>query len=305
MWIIIFSTIFFSQATKTPVKSTKSKKPTVEEVSLTPGQTLSKASQEALGGNHREVIRLLRPLLFPASKFTSEEQEIQGLRLLGLAFWFIKDFDSATQTFSMLLTRRPDFTLDPVVVASGAIDFFNNVKKKLKEKLTEINRLKQAEEIKRKKQEEEAARKKMEELKKAAPVLRQTVTINKNFYIFNLFPLGLGQFQNEHKIKGWIFAGGQALSGLISLGAYSYLRYKYPVNKVPKDQLSSAEQMVYLQVGAGAVFFGLWIVSIVDSVINYKDTRQSIENKFIPGNSLNINVQMVPGGGIIGLSGGF
>ncbi|MBN2722438.1 MAG: hypothetical protein JXR95_00035 [Deltaproteobacteria bacterium] len=304
MWLLIFLSLVMAQG-KTQADGGNHEKPRAVSGAMSSSQILKKATQEALGGNHREVIKLLRPLLFPSSKFTNEEKEVSALRVLGLAFWFLSEKDNATQTFTILLTRRPTYILDPVIVPSGAIEFFNGVKKKLHEKLSQIKK-RQAEEMAKKKLEEELARKKkLDELKKSAPVLKQTITLNQNYYIFNLFPLGIGQFQNGQSIKGWLAASTQMVAGLVSVGAYTYLRSKYPRGLVPHDEVGAARQIQYLQVGSGAAFLGFWIISVVDAVINFKPSRRSVDNKFIPGSSIRFDVQAVDGGGVFGISGVF
>ena len=253
--------IFFTLFVTAPPSKTSNKLP--PEPANYADTRFDLAKQEAMRGNYKKVIEIIRPLLYPTSRFSDEEKEIKALRLLGLSFWFANDLKNATQTFTVLLNRRPDFKLDPVLVPSGAIAFFKKIKHKLKKNLEEIRR------------------KKLEELKKHAPILKQTVIVHKNYPLLALAPFGMGQFQNEQPIKGWVLFSIQTVSALISISSYMYLRNKYPKGYVPTDKVDSARQIQYLQVGSGSLFFGAWILGVVDSFINYKKQRTETDSKFI------------------------
>ncbi len=272
-----------------------------------PAERLELASQESLQGNHQRVIDLLSNLLVPTSQFSTEEEEIKALRLLGLSYWFLNNPAEATSAFTILLNRRPDFKLDPVVVPAGAIVFFNELKTRLREKLQEIERLKKEEEERQKREKEEAERKLQEELRRNAPVLRETTVINQNYMLFNFFPLGIGQFQNGQDGKGWMFVGLQALTAAVSVSSYTYLKYKYPRGLVPRDELVSARQIQYLQVGTGAAFFALWMTSVVDALVFHKPTRTTTDRRYVPGRRrLELYGAPLEGGGLVlGVQGEF
>ncbi|MDA3864429.1 MAG: hypothetical protein PF689_11240 [Deltaproteobacteria bacterium] len=279
-----------------------------QDKSRTTKETFEKAKQEALHGNYKNTIKILRPLLYPTSKFANEEDEIEALRLLALSFWYQGDKANALQSFVVLLNRRPSYKLDPVLVPSGAIEFFNDIKVKLKEKLDKIKKQKELEAKRKKEMEKEARRKRLVELKKKSPILVKNVTINKNYFIFNFFPFALGQFQNGDQIKGWTSVSLQVVSGLISAGAYSYLSYKYPSGKVPLSKASSARQIQYLQVGSGLFFFGVWLISAVDAVINYKPSRQEVKRQLYrrDKNKFKLFGSPLPeGGAVFGIKGEF
>lgn len=281
------------------------------QVSLTdpadPAQRLELASQEALQGNHRRVVDLLAPMLYPTSQFSTEEEELKALRLLGLSYWFLNEYEESTKTFTNLLNRQPDFKLDPVVVPAGAISFFNQIKARLREKLQEIARIKQEEENRRKREKEEVERRRLEELRRNAPVLREKTTIHKNYMLFNFLPLGVGQFQNQQDAKGWLFVGLQVLAATVSVSAYTYLKYKYPKGTVPANEVTSARQIQYLQVGGGIAFYGLWLVGVVDALIFQKPTRVDIQRRFEPGRrTFELYGSVLEGGGfLLGIEGVF
>ncbi|MGM0597755.1 MAG: hypothetical protein ACQES9_12035 [Myxococcota bacterium] len=296
-----------SKSGKKPKKADKSK-PDNQKKSRTTQEIYEKAKQEALHGNYKNTIKILRPLLYPTSKFANEEDEIEALRLLALSFWYQGDKANAMQTFVVLLNRRPSYKLDPVLVPSGAIEFFNDIKVKLKEKLDKIRKQKELEAKRQREKEREAQRKRLAELKKKSPILVKNVTVKKNYFIFNFFPFALGQFQNGQQIKGWTSVSLQVVSGLISAGAYTYLSYKYPSGKVPLSKASSARQIQYLQVGSGLFFFGVWLLSAVDAVINYKPSRQDVKRQFYrrdKGNYKLFGSPLPEGGAVFGIKGEF
>jgi hypothetical protein len=310
MWIFIaFSLLFTQTVTKKPVNGSDAGSATAKTpiVKITSDEVLVKAKAESLQGNHNRVIELLRPLLYPTSVFSTERKEIIALRLLGLSFWFKGDTVNSQTTFTVLLTKRPNFILDPVVVPLGAIEFFSKMKKKLKERLEEIKKIKKLEDVKHKKERELARKKRIEDLKKNAPILVKNRVIIPSYRAYSLFPMGIGQFQNGEKSKGWVIMGAQILTGMISISAYSYLIYKYPSGYVPKDEISSAEQLQYLQVGSGVAFFAIWLVGVVDALYNFKTSTFEETEQFIPRKQYGFKVFGLPvqGGGILGISGEF
>jgi len=292
MWLLLSLWTILAQTTVDPAE---------------PADRLELAAQESLQGNHQRVIDLLSPLLYPSSQFSAEEEEIKALRLLGLSYWFLNNQLEATKAYTVLLNRRPDFKLDPVVVPAGAIVFFNEVRSKMREKLNEITRLKKEEEERKRREKEEAERKIQEELRKNAPVLRETTVIHKNYMLFNFFPLGLGQFQNGQDAKGWLFVALQSLTVSVSVSSYTYLKYKYPRGVVPEEEKVSARQIQYLQVGTGAAFFALWMTGIVDALVFHRPTRTTTDRRYVPGKRRMelYGMPLESGGFVLGVQGEF
>ena len=96
-----------------------------------------------------------------------------------------------------------------------------------------------------------------------------------NSFGVNFIPFGVGQFQNKQPRKGYLFLGGQVLTGGTSLVTFIYLAGKYGLssNQVPLQDGPRVRRLQQIEIGTGVAFFALYAWGVVDAMINYKSTR--------------------------------
>ena len=91
----------------------------------------------------------------------------------------------------------------------------------------------------------------------------------------NFVPFGAGQFQNGQRTKGILFAAGQGVTGATSLGVFLYLAGKYGLSaRVPLEDGPNIRRLQQIEIASGALFFGVYIWSVVDGYVNFKPRVQ-------------------------------
>jgi len=171
---------------------------------------------------------------------------LEAYKLLGVSYLFVGNKERAEETFIKLLTRSPDYTLDPLVFPIDVVDFFTVVKDKNDEQIAALAAARAAEEEARRKAEEEARLAELEKLKRNVYIER---TRRENSLLVAMLPLGAGQFQNGDNLKGALFLGGEVLLGVTALTTYILHEGLRPRSERPFS--STADRKAYEQLEKG------------------------------------------------------
>ena len=182
-----------------------------------PPADLKRAKDRFEFGQYADAAGTLRRFLGTDPQLTDDEA-VEAYRMLGIAEYQLGDQPQARTAFVNLLSRDPDYALDPFLVPPAIVEFFDRVKREnepalapLRERrrmLREQQRL--ADEAKRRLLAEEQAR--------TGPPTK-VIRVQHRLYLFNWMPLGAGQFQNGDRAKGTAIAAGQVVAGVVNIGA--------------------------------------------------------------------------------------
>jgi hypothetical protein len=252
----------------------------LDRLSMTPQQKLERAKLAYQRGDYGGVVTLLRPLLYPQTLLAQEEQVLLAHKLLALSDYFEHDEAGAEQEFNLLLSLRPDFALDPVVDPLQAVAFLDDIRRRNSERLQEIRR-RQAEEEQRRKVE-------VEQLQKQAELLAQQRTrriyiervIHRRFSAVDLLPFGVPQLAAHRPGIGAALLVSQALTGVASLSSWLTVRYRYPNGTFPATELVPSQALTATYLSTGAVFWGLVLAGLIDSLLHAKTVTEVHE---LPG----------------------
>lgn len=166
-------------------------------------------------GEYQEAVRRFDALLLKGIQNPS--LIVESHKFVAISYLFIGNETSAERHFNKLLTRAPNFTLDPLLYPIEVVDFFTKIKQKSKKQLEALAKAKAIEEQKRK--EREAARQKAE-----AEKLRRNIyfekEVKKGSLLVALLPFGAGQFQNKKMVKGTLFLSAELLLGGTAITFY-------------------------------------------------------------------------------------
>ncbi|MFH1131279.1 MAG: hypothetical protein V1754_08080 [Pseudomonadota bacterium] len=219
-------------------------------------------------GDYNQTIELLVPLLYPTILLPNQNLVIQAHKVLGISYVFVKNDMSAEKEFLAILSARPDYRLDPLVEPVAAVEFFERVKRRNAEVLQKIieREKKETEQRRLFDLKREEARQKM--LAQSGQVIEREIEINR--YWINYVPLGVGQFQNGHRKKGFALMGTQLGMGAVSIAASIWFRAAYPNRLVPPDEADNARALNIIQVASGALFFAAVAYGIVDALVYYE-----------------------------------
>ena len=224
-----------------------------------PAQDLAEGRNQFRAGKYREASKHLAGLFYPETRLASPDEQLEAHTLLGVCYFETGDRKSATREFEEALFLDPQHKLDPQLFSSGAIDYFEEVKKQkeLRDKAAAD------------------ARKRAEELERLRKYRESLRFVEKRSFIVNFLPLGSGQFQNGHRRKGFLFAGGQAVSAGVTVGIFAYLVNEYGYGgSVPEEEAGTVRTLQQIAIAGDVVFYGLYLWSVVDAIYYYKPQAQ-------------------------------
>ena len=238
----------------------------------TPEAQLARAKLAYQRGDYGAAVLQLRPLLYPQSLLSQEEQVMLAHKLLALSYFFEHDESGAEQELNLLLSLRPDFALDPLVDPLKAVAFLDDIRRRNEQRLAEIRR-RQTEEIERQRSEADALQKQAELLaqQQARRIYIERV-VQKKFSGLSLLPLGIPQFVGGRRALGAVLATGEILTAAASVGSWMTVRYRYPTSTFPAKEYTLAQALTATYLTTGVVFWGLCLTGLVDALINARAT---------------------------------
>ncbi len=282
---------------------------------------LEEARGEFLNQNHEKVIKLVRPLVEPRSILSSEKEEAEAYKMLGISYWWLKKPKASEASFLVLLGMKPNAELNAAVHPAGVIEFFQSIKDKLKSKPQEI-RIRQTRELEICRKKLSSAKTRIRKLKDSAVV---TTIIERPLWL-SFIPFGVGQFNNGDKTKGWIFFSLETALVLANLTSYILAETPWvrngPGSTVRDDEKSirRARNIQISQITTGSLFIGVAAAGIIEALISYKSRTvktkpvnieepetestkiQKARSKRKLWKRLQIHPSPLPGGGGIGVS---
>ncbi len=185
--------------------------------------------------------------------FDSEEQQLEAYRHLGVTYYILQQKERSKESFMLLLTREPDYQLDPLYVPPIIIDFFESIKEENRQLLDEIRqaRIKTAE--------------------KEQPPLKKEY-FSRNAYAVNFIPFGVGQFQNGQPVKGTLFAAAETISLALNITSYFMVRgYRGDDGMYTSGNAKLARDWRITQFVSLGVFAILAVGGVIDAALNYRE----------------------------------
>jgi hypothetical protein len=223
-----------------------------------PSTALAQANAAATAGDWEAVARYVAPLLPGASLGKGDQAETH--RLAGLAAYFLGRYDEAERELLAYLELDVDARLDPAVVPPEAVTFFEDVRARHGAELRA--------------------------LRPRSP---------KRHFGLNFLP-PLGQFQNGHRVKGWLIAGG--LVALVGTQVTTYLilrdwcdgdhRLCEPGGS---DRAATARRLRQVNIATGIAAIALYAYGVIDGIRYYKKNQPTL------------TIEPTAGGGVLMLSG--
>ncbi len=202
-------------------------------------------------GDYPSVIKVLRYGL-ENNRFNDEEL-LEAHRLLGVVYLILQKRDQAREHFLILLTREPDYELDPLYVPPIIIDFFETTREENKDLLDAIRARRLGEGEARK------------------PLETTTVVHNVNPYYINFIPFGAGQFQNGEPVKGTLFLVGQTVALALNVSGYFMsISLEGSDGLYSKGDSNTARNWRIVQYSALGALSALVIGGVVDALVNYE-----------------------------------
>jgi hypothetical protein len=274
---------------------------------------IARAERAYEARRYQDVIRLLRPALYPRSTLASQSEEVQAYTLLGKAYWWRRQLTAkgaerkrlerlAAQQFAALLSLRPSARLSRLIHPKPLVDFFEAVRKRLRAHASPLKALEtELRHCKRRLRETRVAFAAYKRAHRTRVLVEKTVV--KRQYFWNFVPFGVGQFQNGHVVKGSLFAAGQGALlltnlAMLLLAESPYVRTRW--GGTLQDNLLARQRAREIQVTAvvvGSLFWGLAIWGIADALYDYRPTQVIQKQRLVPVRTSRVSLSPRLGGG--------
>lgn len=216
---------------------------------------------------------------------TNPVVRIEARKYLGATYLFQGKKEAAREQFRSLLEEDPDYDIDPVAFPEAVVQTFQDVKKEVSAEIARQDAL-------------EAARRKREHSDEVEELLRQqqriqeleelvaTETVEKvNSRWIAALPFGIGQFQNENRKLGIMFAVTESAFLVASIATFighNSLRDENPT----ADQLDRAQRVEkalrignWVSVGALVSFT---VAGIIEAEVRFKPAIRSTRERDLP-----------------------
>jgi hypothetical protein len=219
------------------------------QVFASPTDDFNRARNAFAFGNYREAIELLQGLLRPL-RLRDAERIAEARQLLGVSYYFVKDFRAAEEEFERLLFLKPRHQLDPLLIPPPVIEFFEKVRERIKDRLARLHP-----------EKKEAP---------SGPIYIER-RVQRRVFLLNLFPFGVGQFQNREVGKGVFFLSAQA--GMLATNLVSYALVesrRRPDGRFAPGDESWARGLRVVQIVSLSAFGALVVWGVVDAFLEFR-----------------------------------
>lgn len=196
-------------------------------------------------------------------RLADAESLFEAYAMLGACYADSGERELAKKQFEKALQLKPREILDSLFYSERAVRLFDDTKADIE------NRARKDAELR----ELQAKKERLEQ------AIRNTRLYKANPFAMNFAPFGLGQWQNERKLKAALFAGGQIVTLGTSVGVFTYLVNKYGIrsNQVPLDDGPRVRRLQQIHIGTGIAFWSLYVWSVVDAIRDWEPNKR-IEN---------------------------
>jgi tetratricopeptide (TPR) repeat protein len=238
-------------------------------------------------GDYKAAIERFDKLLTRDPQITNTALLIEIHKYLGASYMFTGKIEAGKAQFKELLRLEPKYELDSVLFPTEVLDEFLKVKKEMEDELKQIEASK-----KKKLQALEEKRKQLKEtwdkLMQAAEhptYVRQNV--KKNNLLLAFIPFGVGQFQNDHKIKGWLFFSFETALLVSTVTTFALADY-YNVSGLGygnQDYLSTGRRLGTATMVTFWLLIGTIIAGTIDALVFFrkkKVTYETVKENDIP-----------------------
>ncbi len=210
---------------------------------------------------------------------------LEARKYLGATYLFLGKDDAAREQFRLLLEEDPDYDIDPVAFPEAVVATFQEVQKKV-----------QAEQARR--EATDAARRKRERAGELEELIRQqqriqaleelarTETVKKvNSRWIAALPFGIGQFQNENRRLGIMFAVTESAFLAASIATFIGHNSLRDENPAPSELGRARRVERALRIGnwvSVGAFLSFAVAGVVEAQVRFKPEITTTRRRELP-----------------------
>ena len=210
---------------------------------------------------------------------------LEARKYLGATYLFLGEDDAAREQFRLLLEEDPDYDIDPVAFPEAVVQTFQEVRAQVKEELAEKNALEESRKQRERMAELEELIRQQQRIQ-ALEELAATETVEKvNSRWIAALPFGIGQFQNENRKLGIMFAVTESAFLAASIATFIGHNSLRDENPAPSE-LERAERVEkalrignWVSVGALLSFY---VAGVVEAEVRFRPVIRSTRKRDLP-----------------------
>ncbi len=280
-----------------------------------PRAELEKARAAYLARNWAEAEERARVLVDPTTGVKDRAIVSQGRMILGAALIAEGKKEQAADVFEKLILEDPTFEPDPLGFPSEVVNTFIDTRAQLAERIKNAAITAAKLEAERKAREEAEREKQRVWLEKVkAQAQEEKITVRHSRLVASL-PFGVGQFQNDEPLLGWIFLGTEAalVAGtVVTLPMYLYARRREAEERNAGDIERKADQydqraddIQLVNLGLVGGFAVIAVAGVVQANLAFTPTKEERKHRELPplGRLSPVVTPLAGGGAYVGVTG--
>ena len=216
---------------------------------------------------------------------TNSVVRLEARKYLGATYLFLGKKDAAREQFRLLLEEDPDYAIDPVAFPEAVVQTFQEVQKGVAVERARRDALEAARQKRERSEEVEELNRQQQRIE-AHEKLASEETIEKvNSRWIAAIPFGVGQFQNENRKLGIMFATTQSAFLAASIATFighNSLRDENPgPGEIERANRVEKALRIGNWVSVGA-FLSFAIAGVVEAEVRFRPVIRSTRKRELP-----------------------
>ena len=210
---------------------------------------------------------------------------LEARKYLGATYLFLGKDEEAKEQFRLLLEEDPDYDIDPVAFPGAVVETFQEVQAQVTAELAEERALESARQQRERAGEVEELILQQQRLQ-ALEELAATETVEKvNSRWIAALPYGVGQFQNENRKLGIMFAVTESAftaAAIATFIAHNSLRDENPApSELERAQRVERALRIGNWVSVGALL-SFYVAGVVEAEVRFRPVIRTTRKKELP-----------------------
>jgi tetratricopeptide (TPR) repeat protein len=253
---------------------------------------LDKARAAYVARNWPEAEERVRALLDPTTGVKERALVSLARMYLGAVLLAQGKKEQATDIFEKLILEDPSFDPDPLSFPADVINTFIDTKSTLSERIKNAAATAAKLEAERRAREAAERQRQAEWLEKVKARAQEDKTTVRNNRLTAFLPFGIGQFQNEQPVLGWIFLGAESAlvtATLVTIPMYAYQRAREReelaspnLEKKAEEYHNNAETIFAVNLSLVGAFVVVTTVGIVQANAAFVPERVEQKKRDLP-----------------------
>lgn len=210
---------------------------------------------------------------------------LEARKYLGATYLFLGKKDAAREQFRLLLEEDPDYDIDPVAFPEAVVQTFQGVQTKVRAERARRDALELARRKRERSQEVEDLIRQQQRIEELEKLLSEQTVEKVNSRWIAAIPFGAGQFQNENRRLGIMFATTESAFLAASIATFighNSLRDENPgPNEIDRARRVEKALRIGNWVSVGALL-SFAVAGVVEAQVRFRPVIRSSRPRELP-----------------------